>query len=287
MSRPLIIFHHGCADGFTAAWAAWLALGNGADYVPGVYQEAPPDVTGRDVIMVDFSFKRDVVQALRAKAKSIVIIDHHKTAAEDLVGQCEDAPGLCPIDLRFDMAKSGAMLAWQYFHPTERAPRLVEYVQDRDLWKWELSFSREFSAALFTYDFDFKTWSGISEQVSSAAGWSEFVSQGEAIVRKQAKDVADLVRSTSRKVIIGGYAVDVANVPHMLASDAGHLMTKTNPFGATYCDYPNGRKFSLRSTDEGPDVSEISKRYGGGGHRNAAGFTMPLTWLPLAVPKAA
>ncbi|WP_277343388.1 DHHA1 domain-containing protein [Pseudomonas viridiflava] len=31
----------------------------------------------------------------------------------------------------------------------------------------------------------------------------------------------------------------------------------------------------MRSTDEGLDVSEIAKLYGGGGHRNASGFRVP------------
>ncbi|WP_224794071.1 DHHA1 domain-containing protein [Pseudomonas fluorescens] len=33
--------------------------------------------------------------------------------------------------------------------------------------------------------------------------------------------------------------------------------------------------FSLRSTDEGMDVSEVASQYGGGGHRNASGFRVP------------
>lgn len=47
---------------------------------------------------------------------------------------------------------------------------------------------------------------------------------------------------------------------------------------ACYWDTPEGRVFSLRSTDTGPDVSEIAKAYGGGGHAHAAGFRVPLGW---------
>ena len=57
---PLCIYHHNCADGFTAAWVVKKAFGN-VDFHPGKYNEPPPDVTGRDVIIVDFSYKYDVL----------------------------------------------------------------------------------------------------------------------------------------------------------------------------------------------------------------------------------
>jgi uncharacterized protein len=77
---------------------------------------------------------------------------------------------------------------------------------------------------------------------------------------------------------IGGHRVPVANLPAYLASDAGHLLAEGNPFAAIYFDSAEGRKFSLRSTDAGLDVAQIAQSYGGGGHRNAAGFKMPIGW---------
>lgn len=75
-------------------------------------------------------------------------------------------------------------------------------------------------------------------------------------------------------MVIGGYKVKVANLPYTFSSDAGHELALGNPFGACYWDTPEGRVFSLRSTDEGIDVSSIAASYGGGGHRNAAGFKL-------------
>jgi len=74
---------------------------------------------------------------------------------------------------------------------------------------------------------------------------------------------------------IGGHCVPVANLPYTLVSDAGHLLAKGAPFAACYWDTPEGRVFSLRSTDEGLDVSAIAKQYGGGGHIHASGFRVP------------
>jgi len=101
------------------------------------------------------------------------------------------------------------------------------------------------------------------------------IEEGAAIERKHHKDVAELVSALKRRVTIGGHNVWAANVPYTLTSDAGHLMAQGEPFAACYWDTPDGRVYSLRSTDNGADVSEIAKQYGGGGHRNASGFRLP------------
>jgi hypothetical protein len=99
--------------------------------------------------------------------------------------------------------------------------------------------------------------------------------QGEAIERKHFKDIAELIKVVTREFVIGGYCVPVANLPYTMTSDAGHELARGKPFAGCYWDTPQGRVFSLRSTDDGMDVSEIAKQYGGGGHKHAAGFRVP------------
>jgi oligoribonuclease NrnB/cAMP/cGMP phosphodiesterase (DHH superfamily) len=103
----MCIYHGNCADGFGAAWVVRKAMGE-IDFHPGKYQEPPPDVTGKDVVMVDFSYKRPVLLEMAEKANSILILDHHKTAAEDLL----DLPA--NVTAKFDMGHSGAMLTWEH-----------------------------------------------------------------------------------------------------------------------------------------------------------------------------
>lgn len=67
-------------------------------------------------------------------------------------------------------------------------------------------------------------------------------------------------------------------MPYIFASDAGNRMAEGELFSASYFDTPEGRKFSLRSKEGGMDVSEIAKRFGGGGHARAAGFQVPIGW---------
>lgn len=291
--KPLCIYHGNCADGFTAAWVVKQALGD-VDFHPGVYGREPPDCADRDVIMVDFSYKRPVLDEIFRKSDSLLILDHHKTAAEDLAGYippfgpgwkrhldniyqdiCENCPQ--PYTL-FDMERSGAQIAWDFFNDPSPRPNLVDYVGDRDLWKFALPLSREVNAFVFAHEYTFKNWDYLHAQLRDSMDIQRIGDMGGAIELKHHKDVAELVAVTKRRMTIGGKSVPVANIPYTLTSDAGHLMAQSEPFAACYWDTPAGRVFSLRSTDDGDDVSAVAKGYGGGGHRNAAGFQKPIGW---------
>lgn len=273
--RPLCIYHGNCADGFGAAWVIKKKFNNDVDFHAGVYQNPPPDVTGRDVIIVDFSYKRAVIEEMLKVAKSIVIIDHHKTAIADLEPLLAiSSNGMDirePLHLYFDTSTSGAMLAWLYCFGSEEPPQLIRHIQDRDLWQFELEGTREIQAALFSYPYDFDVWSELMLPGVTA----RLRQEGTAIERKHFKDIAELLPIVTRRMVIGGFNVPVANLPYIFSSDAGHKLANGEPFGACYWDTPEGRSFSLRSTDKGEDVSEIAKLYGGGGHRNASGFRVP------------
>lgn len=287
MTKPICIYHGMCADGFTSAWAVYKALGADVEFHPGVYSEPPPDVTDRDVIMVDFSYKRPVIEQMAKSARRILILDHHKTAQADLNGlgylandyqhfTATDDPE-ARIGIVFDMERSGAGLTWDFFHPTTPRPLLVEYVEDRDLWRFNLPHSREVNAYIFAWDYNFKNWDFLNMALADAGGVGTVGSMGAAIERKHNKDVAELVKVCKRRMIVGGAEVWGASIPYTLTSDAGNLMSEGEPFAVCYWDTPGGRVFSLRSKPEGADVSAIAKEYGGGGHKNASGFTVPLS----------
>lgn len=299
MKPDICIYHAPCADGFGAAWAVWKKFPD-IVFHPGVHGEPPPDVAGKNVVLVDFSYKRDVlVNMLRSgdarQAMTILILDHHKTAQEDLAGICEPEDGVyAPDQWRakweqevewpgravFDMARSGAQIAWDFFHPGEPRPKLIDYVADRDLWKFDLPHSRAVASWVFSYPYRFVTWEEMARQIESPMYFRGVVDQGTAIERKHQKDIKELVAQTRRIMVIGGQSVPVANLPYTYASDAAGEMAATAPFAACYFDRADGQRvFSLRSRGiNGADVSAIAAGYGGGGHKNAAGFQMPLGW---------
>lgn len=283
--KPLCIYHGNCADGFGSAWVVRRFFAGEVDFHAGVYQNPPPDVTDRDVLLVDFSYKMDVLHEMAGKANSILVLDHHKTAAADLehagrAGSTWDQHMLNVYQDRcegvthslyalFDMDRSGAGVTWDYFFPNEPRPALINRIEDRDLWRFAYADTRAIQAAVFSYPYDFDTWDLLFK-----CDLQTLRIEGEAIERKHFKDINELVGVVTRPMRIAGHDVLMANLPYTLTSDAGHKLAQGKPFGGCYWDTPEGRVFSLRSTDEGLDVSAIAKQYGGGGHRNASGFRL-------------
>lgn len=300
--NPIVIYHANCADGFAAAWVFWSFYKdqkalfpdiNGAlEFHPGVYGKVPPDVAGRVVYLVDFSYKKEIVEKMLESAKHIYLIDHHKTAIEDL----KDTWRFPNFTAYTDLERSGAMLAWDFIYNGEpidesgehlgtinkddpmykHPPRLLEHIQDRDLWRFKLPLTREIQAEVFSHEYTFENYDRLMKMdtldlVNSA-------SAGAAILRKMDKDIKELLNVCQRTMVIGDTTVPVASLPYTFSSDAGHIMATNwkegKEFAACYWDTADKRIFSLRSASNGMDVSEIAKSYGGGGHRNAAGFSV-------------
>lgn len=252
----LVLYHAECADGFCAAWAIWKKFPS-ARFLPVKHGEPPPEgVAGLHVVMVDFSYSRDVLDRLAEDAKSFLVLDHHITAQKSLAG--------FPYAY-FDQTRSGAMLAWDWAHGTP-APWLPRYVQDKDLWQWALPLSREVSAAIAAYPFDFAVWDGFDEP--------RIKQEGAAILRYESELVGK----------IAGHAVLVDFQGHrvpavqsaVLTSQVGERLSAVYPFCIIWHD-KNGRRYcSFRSREDGVDVGSLAASFGGGGHTHAAGFSLPL-----------
>lgn len=299
----ICIYHGNCADGFTAAWAVRKAFaGEDIEFHPGVYGAPPPDVKGKEVIIVDFSYPRETLYNMLPGSRGILVLDHHKSAEADLAepdskgyiinmypkylqgGAIDYARYLENTDVHdvaegagpriytvFDMERSGAGIAWDFFFPDTPRPKLIDHVEDRDLWRFNLPNTREIQANIFSHPYDFDVWDRLVE-----TDCAELIVGGIAIERKHHKDIAELLAIVTRKLQLGGYIVPVANLPYTLVSDAAGKLAETAPFAACYWDTPTDRVFGLRSREGGVDVSEIAKIYGGGGHKHAAGFRVPL-----------
>ena len=268
--KKLCIYHANCADGFGSAWVVKDALGDGVELHAGVHGEGPPDVTDRDVIIVDFSYKRAVIEKMLETARSINIIDHHKSAIEDLANLEH-----IKLGLHLDLNHSGAMLTWKYFHGDMSPPQLLKHIEDRDLWKFKFDSTIGISAGLFSYPYDFNTWNYFMHDVTGSK-LKILEDEGLAIQRKHLKDIHELLGVCKRRINILGHNIPAASLPYTLSSDAGHIMAQGEKFAACYYDTPTGRTFSLRSSEDGMDVSEIAKIFNGGGHKHAAGFSIPL-----------
>lgn len=263
--KGLCLYHDHCNDGFAAALAVWLVYGDNYEYVPVRYGEQAPDVTNRDVIIVDFSYPRETLLKMKNDSSYLLVVDHHKTAENSLKG----------LDYCiFDNSKSGAVLAWEHFHPVSEVPDLFLYIQDRDLWQWKLEYSRELNAALRVVEKDFKIWKDLCFNKDLL---SNLIDKGSIILEYQKTCVESAIKGRNLIPIkLGGYDVAALNVTHLVSETIGRL-AEFGPFAVGYFDTSERRYFSLRSTKQsGIDVAEIAKQYGGGGHANAAGFSIPL-----------
>lgn len=280
-NKPLVIYHGNCADGFSAAWCFYNKDPEGYDFHAGVYGKPPPDVTGRTVYLVDFSYKVDIIAEMLKVAEYVFLIDHHETAIND-------TDGFNHVDFfkYTDLNRSGAMLAWDFLHNPggqrpgdygyQSPPLLLDHIQDRDLWKFKLPGTREISAAVFSYEYTFENWDKLMH--GDATELLKLTAAGAAIERKHHKDIAELLHLTARTMEIGGFSVPAASMPYTMASDAGHKMAVGHEFSACYYDTWEHRVFSLRSdpnTEGWQNVAKIAEQYGGGGHQHAAGFKVP------------
>ena len=259
VAKTWVLYHGGgCSDGFAGAWAAWLVLGDGAEYVPVNHGEPPPDLPAdARVVLVDFAYDRPTILTMGERTAELTILDHHKTAEEALRG----------LDgAIFDMDKSGAMLAWEFWHPSAEPPALIRYVQDRDLWRFALPDSREVNAALASYPLDFVVWNALDV--------AELAREGRAILRFKMETVKTIV-GFARMGVVDGHTVPIVNATAHW-SDVGEGLLERfpeAPFVASYFEDAEGtRRWSLRSRGTF-DVSEVARRLGGGGHRAAAGFS--------------
>lgn len=275
MGKKLCIYHKNCTDGFGAAWVVHHKFKDDVEFHAANYQdEGYPDVCGRDVIIVDFSYPLPVMQEIWAHAKSLVLLDHHKTAVENLGEWIEKLPAASKEHLILDMTRSGALMAWGYFFPGIHAPKVIQAISDRDTWQFKLKFTEEIHEVLGSYEQTFEIW----DDLILRQRFMSLVIEGEGILRKFNREVGSLVKSLEMKLEIDGHVVPAANIPFTHASKAGHLLGKGAPFAALFSLRADGVAFSLRSEEKvGMDVSLIAKKFGGGGHKHAAGFQVSHT----------
>lgn len=264
---PLVLYHADCDDGFGAAYAAWRALGDCAEYLPVHYghEVSSELVGGRPVFILDFSFTPEVVRDMARRASQITLLDHHKSAAAQWAG----AVPLPNVSAVFDMDRSGAQMAWDHFHPGIPRPALIEHIGDRDLWRFVLPDTKAFCAGLSLRPTTFAAW---HEAVDQPA---DLIEKGRVVLEVLQGQIDSAVRKDLRSVTLCGHQGLAANVINS-TSEVGHAIARrSGTFSLTFFIRGDEVICSLRSLPPF-DVSVIAARYGGGGHAQASGFTLPI-----------
>lgn len=281
--KPLFIYHANCTDGFGAALAAWLLVGDKFEYFPmqyGFKKEQTPDYKDRLVYMFDFSWPEVESNDLWCNAEQVLWFDHHKTAFElmrvadqDFFAQTRDN-----VYIHLDNNKSGAMLAWDFFWPNRPVPLLYKVLQDRDLWKFELPETKDIIAGIGSYPMELGLW----EQWVDDARLDSIKYEGRAINRYRQEVYNKIAHSAVKEVSWNGTKGVMLNAPGLFASDLGDYCS-TGTFVLSWYENNNNQMIcSVRSKPGSPvTANEIAKHYGGGGHEHASGFSFPIRHLEM------
>ena len=277
--QPLVIYHgRRCPDGFGAALAAWIYYEGKAEFLGLDHGEIQavsdlPALEGRAVYILDFSFSPEIMRDIDERAARLIMLDHHKSAAEKLSGfACR-----CGV-VHFDMSKSGARLAWEFFLPDTPLPALVRFVEDRDIWAWQYPESPAFLAALDMEPLDFARWAEIAAY--SPAELTDFMARGQAMDDKF-KKLADDIAEGALPVTFNGQNGLMLNAPGVFHSLIGNLLSaRVGTFALLWhVGKSGGVKVGMRS-QPGFDCIPLAESMGGGGHAQACGFKMGIERLP-------
>ncbi len=264
----IVFYHKNCPDGFASAWAAWKKFKNKAEYVPLNYQASfDYNIKNKKVYFLDVCPDRKILENLKKNHCEVVIIDHHLSAKRNLDLVC---PG--SFIMRLNMRRAAAVLTWKYFFPKKKIPKLLLYIEDIDLWKFKKRFSREIVACINLFDIDFKKWNRLVSNIEDIKKRRRYILEGKKIVEYQDEMIKQIV-GDAKKIKIGKIKTLVVNSSVLISEIGDALIKKLPPIAVIWFEAGDKKRISLRSNGK-VDVSKIAEKYGGGGHKCAAGFAI-------------
>lgn len=261
--KTFVVYHDECTDGFTAAWAAQLALGQGAKLIPAQHGRFDPTTLEGDyLLIVDFAFKLETLLELQRRFKHVLVLDHHKSHERDLK---EFGSAV------YDVNRSGAGITWDVMVGGVR-PTLIAYVEDRDLWRKQRPGVDLIAGVIESFPRSIQNWDWLRAELDNPEGLSRQMQAGEAIQRFKDRSIEHLIER-ARTVSIGGYEVPSVNGNRTFASELGNRLAVGHPFAAVWAQTSQGKfAYSLRSALDGVDCAVVAEKFGGGGHKHAAAF---------------
>jgi hypothetical protein len=278
--KKICFYHAGCPDGFGAAWSVHSAWGEDAYYMARGHEDRAPFAECEDAVVafVDIAPAHDELEKLAEITAQVVILDHHVTARDRLMSDSSRVDALEAEGhvLHFDLEHSGAVLAWRYFRPEDPLPELLQYVEDQDLWNWSLPNSHAVNAAIASYSREFGVWDRLAQ-----GGIDALVQQGRPILRANRIEVERRLEH-ARPIALGTRRIEGVNASTN-RSQIGHELARRAAFGPEWglvYRVEGTQVFATLYSIGDLDVSEIAVSFGGGGHKNAAGFQVSLErWL--------
>lgn len=267
--RTLILYHGKCPDGFGGAYAAWKKFGDKAEYRPVRYgKPVPTDLAGAHVYFIDFCYEQEVMDSIVAEAASVTVLDHHLGTRPVTESMPEHV---------FDNDRSGATIAWSFFHPDEPVPSLLTFVEDDDIYRFALADTRAVLAYLIVQPYEFEEWDRLIAELDGRQTREAFFLKARTYAEYfglLAKYAADQAKMVSFEGYECAFATSHPLIT-MRSSVAAILHEKYPPISLVVSAHPEGFGVSIRGNGT-VDVAEIARKYGGNGHPNSAGFAIDL-----------
>jgi oligoribonuclease NrnB/cAMP/cGMP phosphodiesterase (DHH superfamily) len=258
----VVIYHKHCQDGFGSAYSAWKKFGNSASYIPCSDRINPPEgLVGKELFIVDFSYSKEVLLTLEKKNNRVVVIDHHISAEEAVKSLKEYV---------FSVEHSGSYLSWQYF-VNNNVPKFIEMLEIIDLKKDNSNIYSDVITYILSKPYTFEVYEQLCNDFDDTSKQDKIKEIGKA-QNDYLELIIEAVTSEPDFVVFEGYTVPCVNfsLPINERSIAlSELYEKYPPFSMSY-------RF---------DLALIAGKYGGGGHKNAAGFAVDVNCpLPFVTP---
>lgn len=293
----IVLYHRGCNDGIASAWVAYGHFGEDADYMPWQYGDPLPNLKGKKVFLVDLSFTKEQIDAVVDDVKFIVIIDHHKSAIENLEYQYPQCKGISelpvmvmraegrPVFLCTDITRSGAVLTWFFFNNVgtpyyegdvgAEVPDVLLWIEDYDLWKHYIPEGKALNAWLINGPLTIERFNEVAMATGDAR--MHIINQGNMLIAYDNKIIKSVLREYVQLIDVGGQKIPFINAPHHLRNEIGNQLSEKYPYVVLYTERAGKTIYSLRSKHA--HVDKLAEINGGGGHANAAAFKMDHTWL--------
>lgn len=274
-TKTFVLYHAGCPDGFGGAYAAWKKFGDTATYIPLSHGDPTPEgLAGAQVYFIDFCYKREQMDAVVAIAKSVTVLDHHEGVQEVVEAMPEFV---------YDKNRSGASIAWTYFHPDTPLPKLLTFVEDDDLFRFALPDTKAVLAYLPLQPYDFSVWDALVTELENLETREVFLAKAR-IYREYFDLLVALAVGRAKKIMFEGYECYLGEslpMKPMESAIGNALAEKSGNLGLIVHSRRSAIRVSLRS-QKGVDVSAIARKYGGNGHPQSSAFSLsygdPIPW---------
>lgn len=277
----IVVFHYPCQDGLSSAYVVDMFHKKLNVEQPELYPiqhgtELKIDkFINKKVIFCDYSPNLLTLELIEKVASKIVVLDHHITAKQALQDKSYAI---------FDMNQSGVGLTWSYFFPEQELPKFLAMIQDRDIWTWLIPDSKPFTNGFFlicstvdTYDFHI-LFNFFEELYNNNEKIDFYINIGNILQKSNEQKIKKISESALKSIHkYLEYNVCVVNCTCDFVSELGNsISSDPNVDFAVIWKYNNTSNeyyISLRSCGS-INVAQIAKSFGGGGHVNAAGFSL-------------